>query len=316
VGNSYLNIALAGNANVGKSTLFNALTGMHQHIGNWPGKTIERAEGTFFFMGHNIDVIDLPGIYSLTTFSEEERISRRYIAAQKPDVIVNVVDANQLERNLFFTLQLIELGVPLVVAVNQVDLAEREGIKIDYMELSKVLGVPVVPTVAIRGTGLPKLLAEVVKAVGKEQKPMKVKFCRGLEEKITILQKMLDHKELVYPPRWLAIKLLEGDEEALEIVGKCCPAAAKKAARFRKEIQTLHGAGYGAAVTEERYGIAANIAKRVMRRVEHRETIADWLDDITTHRIMDGTVLFRLLLALFFLIFVFPVVHDPAYGRS
>lgn len=126
-----ITIALAGNANVGKSVIFNHLTGLHQHIGNWPGKTIERAEGTLRFEGYTIDVIDLPGIYSLSTYSLEELVSREYIALEKPDVIINVVDASVLERNLFFTLQLLELEAPIVIALNQIDVATRKGMKID-----------------------------------------------------------------------------------------------------------------------------------------------------------------------------------------
>ena len=143
-----LRIALAGNANVGKSVIFNQLTGLHQHVGNWPGKTVERAEGTLAFGGYTIDIIDLPGIYSLSTFSIEELISREYIAVEHPDVIVNVVDASVLERNLFFTLQLLELEQKMVVALNQVDLAESKGINVDPDKLSELLKVPVVPTVA------------------------------------------------------------------------------------------------------------------------------------------------------------------------
>jgi len=125
-----LTIALAGNANVGKSVIFNQLTGLHQHVGNWPGKTVERAEGTLNFAGVNIDIIDLPGIYSLSTFSIEEIVSRDYIALEKPEVIVNVVDATALERNLFFTLQLMELEPNMIMALNQIDLAEKKGIKL------------------------------------------------------------------------------------------------------------------------------------------------------------------------------------------
>jgi len=124
----HFRIALAGNANVGKSVIFNQLTGLHQHIGNWPGKTVEKAEGTLHFKGYTVDIIDLPGIYSLSTFSIEELISREYIATEKPDLVINVVDASLLERNLFFTLQLLELETPLLIAVNQVDMAKKKGI--------------------------------------------------------------------------------------------------------------------------------------------------------------------------------------------
>jgi ferrous iron transport protein B len=138
-------IALAGNANVGKSVIFNYLTGLHQHIGNWPGKTVERAEGTLHFKGYTIDIIDLPGIYSLSTYSLEELVSRKYIAVEKPDLVINVVDASVLERNLFFTLQLMELETPIIVALNQIDMAKRKGIEIDTDKLEQILGVPVIP---------------------------------------------------------------------------------------------------------------------------------------------------------------------------
>src|SRR5512147_232103 len=144
-------VALAGNANVGKSATFNQLTGVDQEIGNWPGKTVERAEGILQHRGHRIRIIDLPGIYSITALSTEEQISREFIAHDHPDVVVNVVDASALERNLFFTLQLTELGSPLILAVNQTDLAAQKGIRIDTGRLSALLGVPVVPTIAIQG---------------------------------------------------------------------------------------------------------------------------------------------------------------------
>ena len=148
-----INIALAGNANVGKSVIFNQLTGLHQHVGNWPGKTVERAEGTLNYMGREIDVIDLPGIYSLSTYSIEELVSRDYIAIEQPDVIVNVVDASALERNLAFTIQLLELEPRMVMALNQIDAAEAKGILVYTEILSEALNIPVVPTVAVKGAG-------------------------------------------------------------------------------------------------------------------------------------------------------------------
>ena len=129
--NLHLTVALAGNANVGKSVIFNQLTGLHQHVGNWPGKTVKRAEGTLVYGGYTIDVVDLPGIYSLSTFSLEERVSREYIAVEHPDALINVVDASALERNLFFTAQLLELEPHLIVALNQMDIAEKRGINVD-----------------------------------------------------------------------------------------------------------------------------------------------------------------------------------------
>jgi len=157
-------VALAGNANVGKSVIFNELTGLHQHVGNWPGKTVERAEGTLFFEGREIDVVDLPGIYSLSTYSIEELVSREYIAVERPDVIVNVVDAGALERNLAFTVQLMELEPRMVVALNQIDVAESRGIKVNPGTLCSLLGVPVVPTVAVKGAGLTDLMSKATEA--------------------------------------------------------------------------------------------------------------------------------------------------------
>ena len=153
-----LTFALAGNANVGKSVIFNQLTGSNQIIGNWPGKTVDRAEGTLSFEGHEIKIIDLPGIYSFSTFSMEELVSRDYVALEKPDVVINVVDASVLERNLFFTLQLLEMQAPLVLCLNQVDVAKSKGMIIDKEKLEQALGVPVVFATATRGEGIYELV--------------------------------------------------------------------------------------------------------------------------------------------------------------
>ena len=150
----HLTFALAGNANVGKSVIFNQLTGSNQIIGNWPGKTVDRAEGTLSFEGNEIKVIDLPGIYSFSTFSMEEMVSRDYIALEKPDAVINVVDASVLERNLFFTLQLMEMQAPMVLCLNQIDVAKSKGMIIDKDKLQEALGVPVVFATATRGEGI------------------------------------------------------------------------------------------------------------------------------------------------------------------
>ena len=157
-----INIVLAGQGNTGKSSIFNYLTGLHQHIGNWAGKTIEKCEGSLFYKGYSIDVLDLPGIYSLTTYSVEELISREYIVHQKPDFVINIIDSVNLERNLIFTLQLLELECPVIIALNMTDLAKMKGIHIDHQKLQDILNVPVIPTVASRGSGLTDIIDKVI----------------------------------------------------------------------------------------------------------------------------------------------------------
>jgi ferrous iron transport protein B len=158
-------IALAGNPNAGKSTLFNALTGARQHVGNWPGKTVEKKEGVWQHDGRKYEVVDLPGTYSLTAYSLEEIIARDYIVDEHPDVVVTVVDAANLERNLYLVVQILEMGARVVVALNMSDIAESRGIRVHVSRLSQALGAPVVPTVASKGWGLDQLKETIVNAI-------------------------------------------------------------------------------------------------------------------------------------------------------
>lgn len=163
-----LTIALAGNPNAGKTTIFNVLTGLHQHTGNWPGKTVERKDGEVEFNGLKVNIVDLPGTYSLTAYSPEEIIARDFIIENKPDVVINVVDATNLERNLYLTVQILELNVPVVMALNMTDDLKKDGAKIDLDHLSGLLGgIPVIPTTANRGTGIPDLMSKAVQAARK-----------------------------------------------------------------------------------------------------------------------------------------------------
>ena len=298
---------MAGNANVGKSVIFNYLTGLHQHVGNWPGKTVERAEGTLRFKDYTIDIVDLPGIYSLSTYSLEEIVSRQYIAVERPDLVINVVDASVLERNLFFTLQLVELETPLILALNQVDIAKKKGIEIDVEKLEKLLGVPVIPTVAIKGIGIFQLLERAVEIIEKGQVTRReVRYGEEVEERIARLTEMIRGVQLGYPQRYVAVKLLEGDEEIAREVAKLGSRAADAAKELADEIENLHGHACSTVITSERYEAAGCLAREAQRLVPPvKPTIEEKLHNITTHKIAGYLIMGLSLLLVFFFIFTF-----------
>jgi len=306
VGGKRLNIALAGNANVGKSVVFNQLTGLHQHVGNWPGKTVERAEGTLSFGGHIIDIIDLPGIYSLSTYSIEELISREYIAVEQPDVIINVVDASVLERNLFFTLQLLELEAKMVVDLNQVDLAESKGIHIDHERLSELLGVPVIPTVATKNIGLRELMEKVIEiAQGEQQPSTATSYGQEVAKRIEELTEAVGGVETPYPRRWIAIKLLEGDDEVKRIVYQLKPSVEELVERLKREIEEIHGHNASSVIACERYTVANRIADEASTFFVPISTLSDRLDGVTSHPVLGYAFMAVVILAVFYAIFTF-----------
>jgi len=301
-------IALAGNANVGKSVIFNHLTGLHQHIGNWPGKTVERAEGTLHFEGHTVDIVDLPGIYSLSTYSLEELISRKYIAVERPDMVINVVDASVLERNLFFTLQLMELETPMIIALNQMDIARKKGIEIDTERLEELLGIPVIPTVAIKGIGIFQLLEKAIEIIekGNKAKPIEVKYGKEVEEKIAKLTEMVEKIQFWYPPRYVAIKLLEGDEEILKEVQRIEPQIISTAEKLANEIEKFQGHSCSTVVTSEQYETAGCIAREAQKLVPPiKPPIEEKLHNLTTHKILGYPIMAFSLLLVFYSIFSF-----------
>ncbi len=286
-----LTVALAGNANVGKSAVFNQLTGVDQIIGNWPGKTVERAEGMLAHKGLKIKIIDLPGIYSFSTYSMEEMVSRDFIALEKPDIVVNVVDASALERNLFFTIQLLELNANMIIALNQIDLMEKKGISIDYDKLGELLKVPVVPTVAIKGKGISELTEQIVKLARERRAPPEIKYGREVEQRIKKLSVLLEKVEINYPRRWLAIKLLERDEEITKLVKGLDGSIVQAAVTLAEEIEKIHGEPSSVVISAERYKIADEIAIAVQKIHTEEESLTDKLDRIALHPVLGYLVI-------------------------
>jgi len=295
-----LTIALAGNANVGKSVIFNHLTGLGQIIGNWPGKTVEKAEGLLVHHGKKIKIIDLPGIYSLSTYSQEELVSREYIALGHPDVVVNVVDATALERNLFFTLQLIEMQVPLVLAINLIDIAKKRGIKINFTRLSKIFGIPVVQTVATKGIGVHEIVDHSLElTTRKKETQVKVLYGPEIEKCIELLEFELKQINLKFPLRWTAIKLLEEDLEIIGLIKKIAPHIIEKAQNFSKEIEQVHKEPCATVIASERYATAARIVSKVQTHEQpQKPSRGERLDMLTMHGFWGYIVLFTLMLAI------------------
>ncbi len=286
--NAEYTIALAGNANVGKSSTFNQLTGVDQIIGNWPGKTVERAEGLLLHKGHRIRVIDLPGIYSFSTYSMEELVSRDFIALEHPDAVVNVIDASALERNLFFTIQLMELAPPMLIAVNQVDLAEKKGISVDTAKLSALLGVPVIPTIATRGKGIDTLSDGILNLLKDHPVPPVVTYGKEVEERISRMISLLEPISTPYPIRWTAIKLLEGDSHIVQMIREQDPAVIGTAGKLSSEIEAIHGEPVSVVMSAERYLVADRIAAEVItvRATEADvpgKSLTDRIDRIVLH---------------------------------
>jgi len=218
-----ITVALIGNPNVGKTELFNRLTGLKQHVGNWPGVTVEKKTGKCTYKGEELEIVDLPGTYSLTTHAIDELIARDYIVKEKPDVVVDIVDGTNLERNLYLTLLLLELEANVLVALNQWDMVKERGINIEVDKLSELLGVPIVTTVAPTGDGIEKLKEVVVKAAKGKEKRRKIVL--GYGDDIEALIKKVENAiskdtnlSSKYPPRWLAIKVLEKDDEVLKMI--------------------------------------------------------------------------------------------------
>jgi ferrous iron transport protein B len=281
-------VAIAGNPNTGKTTLFNALTGSHQHTGNWPGKTVERKEGDFRFDGHLVKVVDLPGTYGLTAVSSEELVARDYIVEAEPDAVIIIADATNLERNLYLVLQVTELTDNVVIALNMMDRLDAKGISVDVETLAEQLGVPVIPIVAVKKAGIPQLIDTVMQIQqGKlSPHPVRTTFSQSLEQSITKVESEVG--ESAYPSRWLAIKLLEGDAQVKDVLRAAGSSAAVEAAEalLRQSEETPE-----VLIAEQRYELISRIAQRAIHHNEGVENPTDKIDNIVTHKIFGIPIL-------------------------
>ena len=281
-------ILLAGNPNVGKSVVFNYLTGIGVTVSNYPGTTVEITEGRAKFNGRTIVVKDLPGIYSISATTSDQMVARRAILEEKNAIVVNIVDASNLERNLSLTLQILELGVPLVIVLNMIDEARKRGIEVNHKKLSEILGVPVVPTVATRGQGIKEAIEVALQISDKERKvkPMKVQYGKDVEDVIGQLRKELKEKAIErpygMPYRALAIRLLEGDKELVSILNKSKRDLAELVEDLAKKIEMQHNETAILRIAKESHGIAHSIAEAVMLRRDERILLKDKLSEITT----------------------------------
>jgi len=285
-----ITVAVAGNPNSGKSTLINAIAGTRLHVGNWPGVTVEKKEAMFEHKGWKIRLIDLPGTYSLSPYTQEEIIARDYLVHEKPEVIINVVDATNLERNLYLTVQLMELGIPVVVALNIFDEAEKKGYKIDIKTVEKMLGVRVIPTVSTKKTGLNELLAAVTETAGNPSKhhPKQLNYGEDIESavKATSAQIKNTHPALAeeYPLRWLSFKLMEGDSHVMAEVKLKESAFIEETT---KHLKKAHGEDIESIMADERYALASGLTHEVLKRPELRKMeITEKIDKIVLNRLL------------------------------
>lgn len=288
-------VALAGNPNSGKTTIFNNLTGVRQKVGNYPGVTVEKKEGICKFRGHVLHVVDLPGTYSLTAYSLEEVIARNFVVDEKPDVVVDIVDASNLERNLYLALQFLELGAPLVIALNMYDVAKSRGMDIDVKRLSELLKVPIVPTVGNKRQGMDKLLEAIVDMARYKEKfnGKRISYGRELDEEIARISQVISEKASIpekYPLHWLSLKLLENDNQIKRLLGvdginREITDALDASIHHLKKI---YGDDPEELIIDGRYGYINGVYRETVRitSTKDRLTISDRIDKVVCNRFL------------------------------
>ena len=302
-----ITIALAGNPNSGKTTIFNNLTGARQHVGNYPGVTVEKKEGILRYEDYEIKVVDLPGTYSLTAYSIDEIVARDFVVEENPDVVIDIVDSSNLERNLYLATQFMELGLPLIIALNMSDVAKRQGFTIDKDRLSELLGVPLVLTVATKKEGMNELLAEVVRIVEGETPPLEaaVTYGREIKEELKKLEDVLAGDENLvrkYSSRWLAVKLLENDAEVLKKVGQSSFSGEilEAVERSAAHLKGIFGDVPEAIIADRRYGFISGACSEATRKTyEVRHSRSDMIDKVLLNRFISLPIFLGLMWLMF-----------------
>ena len=366
-----IRVALAGNPNAGKTTLFNQLTGARQYVANYPGATVQKKSGRRRHNSHLLEIVDLPGTYSLTAYSPEELVARAYCIEESPDAIVDVVDASNLERNLYLAVQLMELGAPLVIALNMIDLAKSHGLEIDVERLSRLLGVKIVATVGTRGTGIEELLEAVVESAKHRAvaNPARIDYGREIEQELARIEALVSNLPVAataatpagqkspkaslvgqgasaagagasavagsvsaeeisggdggagelplrnVPPRWLAVKLLEGDEVVLaEVLARLADGRELRQVleQSRNRLNGLYGHGVETAMADRRYGFISGACREAVRTTSAaRFDLSDRADSIILHRVLGLVIFAAMMFGVFTLVFA---VGDPLVG--
>ncbi|MDR0842965.1 MAG: ferrous iron transport protein B [Acidobacteriota bacterium] len=316
-----ITVALAGNPNSGKSTIFNSLTGAHQHVGNYPGVTVERKEGSCTYNNIEMRIVDLPGIYSLTAYSAEELVARDFLVNEKPDVVVDIIDSSNLERNLYLTTQLMELGVPLVLVFNMSDQAKARGYEFDIEKLSQFFKARIVSTVGHKSMGMNDLLdavAAVANSSENHAEKVSIDYGREIEEEIIKIESLIRGAGVSvagYDSRWLAVKLLENDKDIREKVNLLAGNVGSIDAQVEKSAQHIEevtGEHPETAIPGHRYGFISGACQESVRStVEIRHTMSDAIDMVVTNRLLGIPMFLLLMYLVFFLTFT---LGEPPMG--
>ncbi|MEE8481308.1 MAG: ferrous iron transport protein B [Desulfobacterales bacterium] len=304
-------IALAGNPNAGKTTLFNVLTGAHQHVGNYPGVTVEKKEGVYFHNGYQINIVDLPGTYSLTAYSLEEVVARDFLVDEKPEVVIDIVDASNLERNLYLAIQFLEMGIPVCIALNMMDVAKDRGIEINAGKLSNLLGIPVVPTIARTGRGKKELMDAADRIVREKKKwnPLIISYGYDIDRALLTMEEEINANKFLTdtcPARWVALKYMENDEQILAKGNRQDPVLSTKLEKIVKKV-SAHLEGTldtypEAMIADQRYGYINSILKQGVisqQYDQNRLYTSDKIDKIVTHRFLGPLIMFVVIMGLY-----------------